>query len=85
MKKLYLVHVEQTKRIEFLENQVQELKVGMDKAEERNVELNVKLECLLLNWKNDVKHILAERNYLDDKLSEIHSRHTVRNKWHYVI
>jgi len=49
LKKLYLVHVEQTKRIEFLENQVQELKVGMDKAEERNVELNVKLECLLLN------------------------------------
>lgn len=49
LKKLYLVHVEQTKRIEFLETQVQELKVGMDKAEERNVELNVILECLLLN------------------------------------
>ena len=66
LKKLYLVNVEQSKHIEQLEMDNVEMKATIDRLNSDNRTFN-----------GTMKHALAERHFLDDRLTEVQSRHTL--------
>ncbi len=66
LKKLYAVNQAQANQLNNLEQDNTDLKFGMDRTFNKFREATV-----------DVKHVLAERDYLDDRVADIQARHTL--------
>jgi len=66
LKKLYYVHSHQTKKLEACEFDNQELRTTIDKTSQKNFDLQ-----------NDLKHMITERNYLEERMADLQARHTM--------
>lgn len=64
LRKLYAVHVHQTKRLECLEFDNVDLRATADRTTDANFEIH-----------SDFKNVLAERNFLDERMADMQARH----------
>jgi len=66
LKKLYYAYNHLTKKLQAAEFDNLDLRTTIDKTSDRNFEINT-----------DLKHAISEKNYLDDRMADQHSRHTM--------
>jgi len=64
LRKLYAVHVHQTKKLECLEVDNVDLRVTADRTADTNFEIHA-----------DFKNMMAERNFLDERMADMQARH----------